>query len=428
MMTNGNQKRTVSVGYACLALGVKDASMKTCRLQGASPERLDALTAHNLNALEAMIRYNAESGIRLFRISSDLVPFGSHPAVSFEWRESFASRLSEIGRLIGKSSLRVSMHPGQYTVLNSTNAEVVARSIADLVYHERVLSALRTDSSHKIVLHIGGVSGNKKEALTRFRTNFAYLNDAVKSRLVIENDDRYFHIADVIETGHRLGIPVVFDNLHHTINGCGPASSYEWIRLCGDTWRAHDGRQKIHYSQQDEMKRAGAHSKTVRIREFLEFAAPLSDLDIMLEVKDKNLSAMKCALCLNQNGSIQKLEKQWRLYKYLVLEKNPSGYQAIRELLKVKSAYPAAEFFEIIEASLAKDENTGAAVNAAEHVWGYLKGVCTIKERAGFEKFLGSYQTGRIPLSRMKSFLQRLSVKYQMTYLLDSYYFIDGIC
>lgn len=423
-----NDMRSINVGYACLALGVNNTEMKTCRLQGASPERLEALTAHNLSALEIMIRYNAKNGIRLFRISSDLVPFGSHPSVSFDWQDGFASRLSEIGRLINQTSMRVSMHPGQYTVLNSTRADVIARAIDDLIYHERLLSALQTDSLHKIVLHIGGVSGSKRDALARFHTHFSYLDDAVKSRLVLENDDRYFNIADVLETGQALGIPVVFDNLHHTINGCGTASPYEWIRLCGDTWHECDGRQKIHYSEQDDTKRAGAHSKTVHVCAFLEFAAPLSNLDIMLEVKDKNLSAVKCTLCLEGEGHIQEIEKQWRLYKYLVLEKNPPGYQEIRELLKEKSAYPAARFFAIIETSLSMQENKGFAVNAARHVWGYFKTVCTASEKAAFEQLIGGYSAGHFPLSRVKNMLLRLSEKYHIFYLLDSYYFLSVIC
>ncbi len=424
-MADVNEKDNIRVGYACLTLGVPGAAMKTCRLQSASPGRLEALAEGNLSALETIIRYNADNDIRLYRICSDLMPFGSHPTVTFGWQEMFSSRLSEIGALIKQSALRVSMHPGQYTVLNSANPDVVQRSIDDLNYHERVLSSLNTDGSNKIVLHIGGVSGSKTEALARFRTHFSYLDDAVKSRLVIENDDRHFNIADVLETGERLGLPVVFDNLHHRINGCGLESPYEWIRLCGGTWHKNDGRQKIHYSQQDETKRAGAHAKTARVHEFLDFAAPLMGIDIMLEVKDKNLSAIKCAFCLEKNGSIQKLEKQWRLYKYLVLEKNPAGYDAVRELLKNKSAYPVSSFFDIVEASLALGETVGFAVNAARHVWDCFRTVAGPKEKAAFEKLLAAYAAERVPLSRVKSFLYRLCVKYRIDELRDSYFFLS---
>ncbi len=417
----------MNLGYACLALGVPDTKMRTCRLDNATLEHLKTLSERNLHALEVIVKYNVENSIRLYRICSDLIPFGSHPAASFAWQDIFRERLLHIGQTIGDAHMRVSMHPGQYSVLNSMNPDVVSRCIDDLVYHERVLSSLGMESKHKIVLHIGGVFGDKRRSLQRFHTHFAYLDDAVKKRLVIENDDRHFHIADVLETGHALGVPVVFDNLHHQINGCDSLSPSEWIAACQQTWRGQDGAQKIHYSQQDRTKRAGAHSQTIRVREFISFCESLPDkqIDVMLEVKDKNLSVIKCALCLKGNGKISELERQWSLYKYLVLEKNPSGYSGIRQMLKDKASYPALGFFDIIEASLYADENKGYAVNAAQHVWGYFKSVCTGLEKASFDKLMGDYALGHISFSRVKRFLFRLSVKYQINYLLNSYFFLE---
>lgn len=417
----------MNLGYACLALGVPDTKMRTCRLVSTTPEHLKTLTELNLHALEAMIQYNIRNGIRLYRISSELIPFGSHPAVSFAWQDIFRERLLTIGKVLRDAGMRVSLHPGPYTVLNSTNPDVVDRSIDELVYHERVLSSLGMDNTHKIVLHIGGVSGDKRQALQRFHTHFTYLDNAVKNRIVIENDDRHFHVADVLETGHALGVPVVFDNLHHQINGCDSLSPSEWIDACSATWRGQDGAQKIHYSQQDEAKRAGAHSQTIRVRDFVGFCETLLDnnIDIMIEVKDKNLSVIKCALCLKENGQISELERQWSFYKYLVLEKNPAGYSAIRQLLKDKASYPALDFFDIIEESLYADENIGYAVNAAQHVWGYFKSVCTQKEKAGFDKLINDYALGHTPFLRVKKHFLRLSIKYQIKYLLDSYFFLD---
>jgi UV DNA damage endonuclease len=102
-----------------------------------------------------------------------------------------------------------------------------------------------------------------------------------------------------------------------------------------------DGRQKVHYSQQARGKSAGSHSGSIAADEFLDFFASLEGdkPDIMLEVKDKNLSAVKCINCTAEQGSIGALELEWGRYKYAVLEKAPDDYRKIRELLK-KSAYP----------------------------------------------------------------------------------------
>jgi UV DNA damage endonuclease len=123
------------------------------------------------------------------------------------------------------------------------------------------------------------------------------LDDRIKQHLVIENDDTCYTIEDVLVIGQDLQIPVVFDNLHHEINP--PSVSHspsEWIAACAQTWRKKDGTQKIHYSQQAQGKREGSHSETIDLPTFMAFytTLPPVDLDIMLEVKDKNLSALKC--------------------------------------------------------------------------------------------------------------------------------------
>ena len=85
-------------------------------------------------------------------------------------------------------------------------------------------------------------------------------------------------------------------NLHNQVNPCDKnKSDYYWINECKKTWKEKDGRQKIHYSQQDPLKKPGSHSQSIMISEFMSFYDKLDrDIDIMLEVKDKNLSAVKC--------------------------------------------------------------------------------------------------------------------------------------
>lgn len=275
--------------------------MKSCIMKNATEERLKELIEYNLSSLDHILDYNIKNGILLFRISSDIIPFGSSPVNSLNWSEIFEQRFIRLGDKIKKSGMRVSMHPGQYTVLNSPNQEIVERAILDLNYHVRFLDSLGLSSEHKIILHIGGVYGNKEEAIERFCNNYLKLEEAVRRRLVIENDDKSYHIKDVLDIGKRIGIPVVFDNLHHNAK---PAEENRllqyWLDECRKTWLPKDGTQKIHYSQQNTDKKAGSHSENIRIDEFLQFISELSneDLDIMLEVKDKNISAIKCINCL----------------------------------------------------------------------------------------------------------------------------------
>ncbi|MDD3571637.1 MAG: hypothetical protein PHP07_01640, partial [Eubacteriales bacterium] len=136
------------------------SNLKTTILKHATQERLYALIGLNLAALEVLLDYNIKNGIRLFRISSDLIPFGSSAAKSLPWRTHFAEALGQIGGKIRSSGMRVSMHPGQYTVLNALDPEVAKSAVLDLDYHCQVLDAMGLGPEHKLILHLGGAYGD----------------------------------------------------------------------------------------------------------------------------------------------------------------------------------------------------------------------------------------------------------------------------
>mgnify|MGYP002397634480 FL=1 len=148
------------------------------------------------------------------------------------------------------------------------------------------------------------------------------------------------------------------------------------------------------------------------------------DIDIMLEVKDKNLSAVKCMNCVNGSGKMKSLEIEWSKYKYSVLEKSLAAYNEIRELLKEKRGYPAVSFYSILENALGYAENAGNAVNAAMHVFGYFKRDASEKEKERVLNRIDKYKKGEDGLQPLKKELQRLSLKYEKEYLLESYYFL----
>jgi UV DNA damage endonuclease len=288
---------------------------RTCKQKNATPELLYTLIGHNLDYLEAQLHYNQSEGINLFRISSDIIPFGSSPVNTLLWWEIFEPQFERLAAVIAGSQARVSMHPGQYTVLNSPNSDVVERAVADLAYHAQFLDALQTNSEHKIILHVGGVYGDRPEAMARFATQYEKLPTNVLSRLVIENDDKSYPIGDVLELGHMLHIPVVYDNLHNAVLATDRSvDDKTWIREARATWSKQDGNQKIHYSQQDSKKRAGSHSESIEVSDFVAFYEQLAPTppDVMLEVKDKNRSAVACVKALKQI-SIDSLTKAGKL-------------------------------------------------------------------------------------------------------------------
>ena len=416
----------IRYGYACKTIGVPGTAQRSLTLAHASPERLLEVSRHNLGALGAMVRYCRAQGIALLRISSDVIPLASHASIRFNWRELCGQELADLGRCIRDAGVRVSMHPGQYTVLNSPRADVVERAVADLVFHADFLDALGVDQSARIVLHVGGVYDDRAAALARFVARFKELPEQVRRRLALENDERSFGIGDVLDLCRALGIPAIFDVFHHSLTPSPGASAEEWLDRAAATWNASTGRQKIHYSQQLDGGKPGMHSRSIGLDPFLAFHAWLGtrDLDVMLEVKDKNLSALQCTHCATPNLPRRRITEAWARYKYAVLEHSPALYSAIREYCKADS--PQAEgFYRLLEQALAEPVTPGHAVNAAEHVWGYLDTLAEPAEKKRIRKDLAALRLSLAPLPGIKKRLLALAEKQQSAYLIQSLYCYD---
>ena len=282
------------LGYACLNT-LFGSPARTTRLAKATPERLRQLLAANLDTLEAILRWNDANDIRVFRVSSNTVPLASHPRASYPWREALGERFAELGDLMRGAGMRLSTHPGPYTVPASADEAIADAAVRELDYHAELMSAFGLDRSHKIVLHLGGGAGDRESWLDRFGRAFGRLAPETRSRLVLENDERW-SFADVLPVAGELNVPVVFDAFHHEVNGSLPKLGVrELVELAGETWREADGRQEVHFSTQAPGRRAGAHADTLDLRRFRRFAEQVDDLplDCVLEVKDKEQSVLR---------------------------------------------------------------------------------------------------------------------------------------
>ena len=294
------------LGFVASVLTENLTTSRTCRLRNASTDRLRALTAENLCALDQVITFLERRHIRLYRITSNLIPFASHPVNATRWWKTSAGRLRELGGRLRALGIRVSTHPGQYTVLNSPTESIVRAAVAELAYHARLLDALVTDTTCKIVLHIGGLyGGTEAEAIGRFCRNANRLPDEVRRRLVIENDDRLFDADEVLGASRETGLPVVFDWLHHLSNPClRPVEPV--LEEIFATWKAQDGRPKVHLSSQARRAPSGAHADYVRPRDMLAFLAVApGPFDCMLEAKQKDRAVLRLRKELARRGIVE---------------------------------------------------------------------------------------------------------------------------
>lgn len=283
------------LGYVAINLTLADARFRTCRLANATPDRLRDVISANLATLEQIIHFNIEHDIHLYRISSDIIPFASHPANTLAWWDEFSGDLARIGSTIRAGDIRVSMHPGQYAVLNSPRSEVVENAVKDLAWHCRFLDALDVDTACKVNIHVGGVYGDKQAAIERFNRTVLGLDASIRRRLTIENDERSYTARDVLTVSAATGLPVMFDWLHHHAHVESKHDVTSVAEACFATWRADDGVPKTHYSTQAVGQRTGAHAEYVDIDDFITFLAAMPDqpFDCMLEAKGKDLALFR---------------------------------------------------------------------------------------------------------------------------------------
>jgi UV DNA damage endonuclease len=237
-----------------------------------------------------------KNNLLFFRIGSDLIPFASHPICRYDWLHNFESEFKEIGDYIIKNNMRISMHPDQFVLLNSSNEKTTQSSIRELQYHCDVLDAMCLDQSAKIQIHVGGAYGNKTNAINLFIKRYdSFLSESVKKRLVIENDDHLFNLDDCMVIHHQTDIPIVLDSFHQQCFGNG-ISLNNSIKETNPTWKKiKDGFPIIDFSSQQLGERRGKHANTINISLFEKFVHALKnfEVDIMIEIKDKEKSALK---------------------------------------------------------------------------------------------------------------------------------------
>ncbi len=286
------------LGYVAIALSIDAPTNRTCRLANATPARLRELIDENLRNLERVLAYNVTLDVRLYRISSDVIPFASHPVNRLAWWSEFGPVLERIGRTIERHAMRVSMHPGQFTVLNSVTPTVAAASVDEVVWHARFLDALGVGDDAKIIVHVGSMAEGRDAAIDRFARAVDELPERCRARLIVENDERMFTAEDVVAASRLTGLPVVFDWLHHRANPgriVGERATRDVIAACFATWSRGDGIPKIHLSSQARGGRRGQHADWVRARDVAAFvaAAPRQPFDAMLEAKRKDQALVR---------------------------------------------------------------------------------------------------------------------------------------
>jgi len=297
----------VRLGFAVKVLGEGGLPSNDARRWQSGPH-----LRHSLEYLTAVLQYLGRHEIRMYRMTSDLAPYATHPDLpQFHGQvDECAEELAEVGALARELDVRLSSHPGQYIVLNSFSERVVAGAVRDLEVQAALLDAMGCGPEAVVVLHVGSSQG---DGLGRFEAGFERLSERAQARLVIENDDRTFSLNDVLELHRRTGLRVVWDILHHHCNDPDGIPDREALQLALATWPA-GVTPKIHYStpktaMEERRKKVGRKTVTewvlpqlrahadmidpIAFAQFLRVPAAGLDFDVMLEAKGKDLALIR---------------------------------------------------------------------------------------------------------------------------------------
>jgi UV DNA damage endonuclease len=304
----------LKIGYPCINLTLKNPYSSTFRLKSFSEKRFNETVKNNLNHLSKILKFNLNNNILFFRLSSGIIPFASHPICNIDWDYIFKTELNEIGEFIKKNNMRISMHPDQFVILNSKNEKIIENSVRELQYHSKVLESMNLTHNAKIQIHIGGVYEDKRTSKERFIKTFMKLEENLKKRIIIENDDRSYGLKDCLDISYETGIPIVFDTLHHECLN-NNETVQEALTSATNTWKyVLDGDPIMDYSSQSIGERRGKHTTTIDKNHFISYYKelvkssknkPMAAADIMLEIKDKENSALLALDLIKNNNNNQ---------------------------------------------------------------------------------------------------------------------------
>ncbi|MEA3346008.1 MAG: UV DNA damage repair endonuclease UvsE [Chloroflexota bacterium] len=305
---------TIRLGFPVKVLGVTGLKSHDTRRWQNGPH-----LSVSLAYLRDVLDYLQRQEIHFYRFSSELAPYATHPDFP-QFHNQIAEcerELAAIGEMARANRVRLSVHPGQYVVLNAPEEELAERARKEVIHQARLLEAMGLGWEGVVLLHVGGVYGDHRAARERFVRQVERLPSEARRRLALENDDHRFSVDDCLWIHERADIPLVFDYLHFRCHNPEGMALSEAVSSCLATW-PEGVPPKMHFSsprtamvvveQQDAMsdqvrRRTRApqptqHADYLNPFVFTDFVrvawnAGLEDFDVMLEAKAQDLALLR---------------------------------------------------------------------------------------------------------------------------------------
>jgi UV DNA damage endonuclease len=176
-------------------------------------EVLQELYESNVRTIETALRFCDRNNIRLYRLTSNLFPMADESIGQSVLRQ-LKSPLAAAGKLAESFGIRVTMHPDQFVVLSSDSPSVIATGIVILKKHALTMDLLGLPRSPWAALTIHGGKGDRADRLIDVIKS---LPVAIRSRLMLENDEYAYGAAEILAVCQRAKVPMIFDCHHHAV-------------------------------------------------------------------------------------------------------------------------------------------------------------------------------------------------------------------
>ena len=222
-------------------------------------EELKRRILANLEDLLQMLEWNEQNGIRVFRLSSEMFQHKTNPKVQdydFDFAIDHLKRISDLAKKYGH---RLTFHPGQFNNLGTPHSKTLKMTIADLDYHATVLDLMELDQNSVMVIHGGGVYGDKPGTIERWVQNYKELPEKIRNRLVLENCEKCYSIEDCLNIHDKCGVPIVLDTHHfECYKKLHPDEEFKdpsyYIPMILETWSKKNIKPKFHVSEQGSVE------------------------------------------------------------------------------------------------------------------------------------------------------------------------------
>ncbi|SDW69500.1 UV DNA damage repair endonuclease UvsE [Paenibacillus sp. CF384] len=279
----------------------------------AALRRLERIAEDNLRTTLRLMRHCVGHDVFVYRMTSKIIPLATHDALK-DWDPypPLEQAFAEIGQYAKEKGMRLSFHPDHFCVFSTPRPEVLAKSKEDLEYHVRMLEHMGLDESAKCNIHVGGAYGDKPTSAERFVQQFGQLDNRIRNRVTLENDDKTFTVRETLGAAEAVGTPMVLDIHHHAVNDGGETDSTLygelWPRILR-TWTGPDGQPlalppKLHVSSPKSERDPRGHADNVDVGPLLRFlretAGSVDQLDVMIEAKQKDAALLQLMADMRQ--------------------------------------------------------------------------------------------------------------------------------